>query len=566
MLKAIVAALALLFAVSTVDARPGPARANLTSTARHQQPTLPMYSRVVIWGDGVMSANGTPGMRGFPMWLVGEQKGQLMPPAGWMQAASGSDLDVVYGRLSYALASKPQLFVVASMGHNDTIYSASYATVMVKWSRNVREAVAGAPKDALIVISTTLTSNVGGESTYWPIVRGLQLTLIAQLRAQYGPRIVAFDTFQAYGGYGPWDYTTMTPAADGTHPNVLGGMTLSRMMSALIRPYQQIAPADSVVNTTHAQGWRGANIYTQTALSGTAGTNAATTVPSTGQVATSQQLTNNLTNGSGVTVTAAKVAQSGYDDQTIDVTGTAAVSNAVIYNRTANFSFGAGSTPGTYWMLIANLNLSNGASGGAANLSNWGMAIGNQGAWGGSTDLAASALTPLPVGLSFTPLVPMQPVAGADTVSSNPQLLQLRFNGSAAMDALATYNRPQIFQAEVLAYGFPVNISANGIVGSTFQSRATGTGVTGSGFGSAGSINSATVGTIRLDPGTFVGGGITFTKQAKKNGVVVSGAFASGWTYNAAGTLAGGDVFTIEVWGTNAFGVSAVTTLTFNVT
>lgn len=90
----------------------------------------------------------------------------------------------------------------------------------------------------------------------------------------------------------------------------------------------------------------------------------------------------------------------------------------------------------------------------------------------------------------------------------------------------------------------------------------TGTGVDG------GTISAASVGTVRLDPGRWENGAgnwsTCFTRVLKKNGVVVSGAFASGWTYNMAGQVSNGDVITIEVAMTNSFG-SSTKTITYTV-
>ena len=71
-----------------------------------------------------------------------------------------------------------------------------------------------------------------------------------------------------------------------------------------------------------------------------------------------------------------------------------------------------------------------------------------------------------------------------------------------------------------------------------------------------------------MEAGVWSGGNSdwanAFTRVMKINGSTVSGAFASGWTYDATGTLTAGQTVTFELTGTNSLG-SDTRTLTFTV-
>lgn len=69
---------------------------------------------------------------------------------------------------------------------------------------------------------------------------------------------------------------------------------------------------------------------------------------------------------------------------------------------------------------------------------------------------------------------------------------------------------------------------------------------------------------MRVEPGSWSGGGLTFSRVMRRNSAVVAGAFSTRWTYAMAGQVTAGDVIVIDVTATNSFG-SETRTITFNV-
>lgn len=526
----------------------------------------PFGARVLFYGDGTGSEGAAAGIRNWPSWCLTLMGGRVMPSAGWMQCKSGGDLDTIYARLNSAIRQAPDIAFFTSQGHNDALYSSGYAPFMAKWERNLDAFVAGLPSTTTIIVMTMITSAVAGETSggNWPAtVSALMRAKVAALQAIHGARIVLFDTFATHGAFGPWDHTTMTPTSDvgRVHPDERGGWHLGNKAALILSPLVEAATKEVILADTTAKTWRGANIHPDYALAGTTGTKSGTVAP-TGNYATGQRITNNLTNGTSVAVAASKAAQTGYDDQLVDISGTPAAQNTVVMDDTGNITL-TGSTPGTYWAVMAGVKINDGSGGAPVGLHNFGFALGSLSAIFSGLDLGTGATAPVANVLDMVLLSPPKPTFGSDgPMVANPALT-MRYQATA-LDAHIEFSRPQIFQIEKAAYAAPWYWADDGIMSSNFLIRATGTGVTGNGYPSAGTITAATVATIRLEPGGWSGGNLAFSRVMKKNGVVVSGAFASAWTYNAAGTLTAGDTVTFEITATNSFG-SETRTLTYTV-
>ena len=520
---------------------------------------------ITFWGDGVNSEGAAQGLANWPSVALAKSGGALSPSEAWMQCKSGDTLTVQYNRRLCATKQAPDIFVVASAGHNDGIYASSYATPLANWTTNGQFAIDNLPSSTIIVFTTPLTSAVAAETlggAWATTVGNLIRAQVAAWQATYGSRIMLFDTFVSYGGYGPWDHTIHSNDADKTHPNALGGYTVGSMFWEFIKTYCTTQTKEAVLADTASKTWRGANIYAEYALSGTAGAKSGTVAP-TGNVATTHTLTNNLTNGTSVAVTAAKVAQSGYDQQTIDITGTPAATQTVRFARTSNMTV-TGCSPGAYFAVLAGVKIkkSSGA-GGAVALNNIGISFGSIGSlFSGAVDLGARGMGTLTEEIDWVVVCPPRASYANDTAVA-PTQFDFRF-GASAMDTQVTIERPQVFQLYTNARAAPWYIGEDTIQTSNYLIRATGTGVTGNGYPSAGTITAATVATIRLEPGSWSGGNLTFSRVMKKNGVVVSGAFSSAWTYNASGTLTASDTVTFEITATNSFG-SETRTLTYTV-
>lgn len=516
----------------------------------------PLGARVLFYGDGVNSEGACGGVRNWPAWCLSLMGGRVMPAAGWMQCKSGGDMDTIYGRLNSATRQAPDIAFFASQGHNDGLYSSGYAPLMAKWERNLDAFVAGLPSTTTIIVMTMITSAVAGELSggdWAATVSALMRAKVAALQAIHGARIVLFDTFATHGAFGPWDHLTMTPASDTgrVHPDERGGWHLGNKAALILSPLVEAATKDAVLADTTAKTWRGANIHPDYALAGTTGTKAGAVAP-TGNYATGQRITNNLANGSGVAVAVSKAAQSGYDDQLADISGTPAAQNTVVMDDTGSITL-TGSTPGTYWAVMAGVKINDGAGAAPVGLHNFSFALGALSAIFSGNDLGTGATAPVGNAVDVVLLSPPKPTFGSDgPMVANPTLTA-RFQ-AMALDARIELSRPQIFQIEKAAYAAPWYWADDGIMSSNYVIRATGTGVSGNGYPTAGTITAATVATIRLEPGGWSGGNLTFSRVMRRNGVVVAGAFASAWTYNAAGTLTAGDTVTFEITATNSFG------------
>ena len=528
-------------------------------------PVVPLGGLITFYGDGTGSEGAAPGVRNWPAWALQAMGGSIMPSEGWMQCKSGETLDGVFARRHAALKQAPNIFVYASDGHNDGLKSSGWSAQFTKWERNLDAVVAGLPSTTRIVVMPTLWTSVSGETTggnWQQIVRDAQVAKVTALQAIHGARIILFNWWTAINSFGPYDFTTGANASDNNvHANAFGGWTLGSMLAEILKPHITTATTDAILADAAAKTWRGANIYAERAYTGTTGALAGGVAP-TGQVATTHTLTNNLANGTGVTVTAAKVAQSGYDQQRITVSGTPAAAQTIRFARSSNMTI-TGGAPGTYFAFMCGLRIENGSGGPAAGLDNFGLSLGSPNALFSNANLGAFGFSnPLPAVIDGVFLCPPDAWFANDTAVAPPTL---DFNFDAvALSAQITIERPQVFQLYTNARTAPWYIGDDTIVGANFQARLTGTGVTGAGLPSAGTITAATVTTVRVEPGNWSGGGLTFSRVMRRNGAVVSGAFSTGWTYAMGGQVVAGDVIAIDVTATNSFG-SETRTLTFNV-
>lgn len=517
--------------------------------------TLPLYSRVVFWGDGLFSVSASPGSRNVPEMFLWRMNGRVRAAIGWNQCYNGGDMDDIYNGRDYAFDQAPDLLVFTSQGHNDALYSAAYAAQMVKWERNLDAAVSALP-DALIVVCTTAQSNVGGESTYWATVNALQLAKVAALQAVHGDRIVLADLFAT------WDYTTMTH--DGVHPNQIGGKAMADVLYAAISPRVTAATKDEILNDVAAKSWRSANLHPDWALSGTSGTKSGTIAP-TGNWATGQRITNNLTNGTGVGVTVSKDTTNTptYEECVAVLAGTPASANTIVMDDTTAFTFGAGSVPGAHYEWRAGLKIDNGAGAPPAGVMTFGSITSSMGSYGSYSSfggLTADLAYAMDGVITSTSTI----FGGSGPTNVNPAI-GVRLNAASIAGTTIRYSRPAVFQTEIEPYAPMLYLGSDGKFSSNFKNRLTGTGVNDT----TSVITAATAATLRWEPGAWSGGAsdwsTVFSRVLKKNGVVVSGAYASGWTFDFTGQVIAGDTITLELTANNGLGSPQTITRTYTV-
>jgi len=554
---------ALITCVITATNAGGSASATSAALGPVALPRAPSGALITFWGDGVNSEGAAPGMRNWPTWALASFNGRVMPSEGWMQCKSGETLDGVFARRDAAVKQAPEIFVYASDGHNDGLYSSGYATQLTKWVRNAQFAIDNLPSTTRIVMTIPLTSAVAGESTggdWRMIVSNLIREQVATWQAIHGARIILFDTLAAIGGFGPWDHTTMSNDADRTHPNALGGWTLGKMFFALMDGQVAAATVEDILAATTATTRRGANLHPDRLLSGTTGTRSGAIAP-TGSYATGQRITNNLANGTGIAVACSKSAQTGYEQQLAAVSGTPAATQTIVQDDTANITL-TGIGPGDYCAFMVRARMDDGTTGFPAGLNNFGFALGSIGNLSTTSDLAAAGL-PSSIGAVDQVWVCAPKASFANNTAVANPVFTTRYS-AVAINTRITFERPQLFKLYLNARTAPWYFGNDTILGTNYRIRLTGTGVSGEGFASNGTITAATVGTVRVEPGSWSGGGLTFTRVMRRNGAVVSGAFSTGWTYAMAGQVLAGDVIAIDVIATNSLG-SATRTITFNV-
>lgn len=514
----------------------------------------PLYSRIVFYGDGVFSEGAAPGLRNACTHALILLNGRVVPSVGYMQCKSGGDMDTIYARRNQAIKQQPDIFVFASQGHNDALKSSDYVAQMVKWERNLDACISGLDSDVKIVVCTTIKSNVSGETTggdWQTTVNNAQKAAIAARQATYGSRIVLCDTYAAYS-----DPTNMSPSSDASrvHPDERGGYACGLAIFNAIDPILETETKANILADTASKSWRSANIHPDNSFSGTSGTKSGTVAP-TGSWPTGQRITNNLTNGTSVAV-----ACTTPDSSTAQavLTGTPASENSITMDDTASISL-TGTVKGAFYEWRQGIVIDDG-SGGAAGVENLAIILGSIGTVGSTSSGAAVNSAPYSraidtvlstVGCSFGATQP---------ISINPSFA-VRYR-AAAQNSRIQISKPALFQTELEAYAPMYYIGDDGIFTSNFQYRVTGTGVSGS------NITAATVATLTMEPGAWAGGNAdwstAFTRVMKINGSTVSGAFSSGWTYNATGTLTAGQTVTFELTGTNSLG-SDTRTLTFTV-
>jgi hypothetical protein len=522
----------------------------------------PLYSTYAVWADGLGSEGSCPGLRNGPWHFLLAMKGRVRPTPSWMQAKSGGDLDTIHARRAAFNNQCVKIAHVGSQGHNDPIFAAT-DTAYDKWQRNVASAFAAHNGRArLFVVDLTLASGVSGEATHRTRIWDKQIAYVASLAATGPTQVLLHDT----RGFDP---LTMTPASDSNrvHMDERGGWWYGQSLFSLLDAHIVTATKDAILDDMAARSWRGANIYADTNLSGTAGTKttAASGTGPTGDYATGQRITNRLATSAAV-VCSKDTSPDPYDIQIVELSGTPAARETVVMDDTANVSL-TGSKPGAFFMLMYGLDIDDGAGAAPDGLIQMGSTfMGNIGSTG---DPSTGVTGPFDHAVDTIVMTAPAPCFGSDGPNTtNPVILNTRWEG--ALDGRIRYSRPQIFETELEEVGIPAYTGDDTIVGANLQARLTGTGVTGV---DGGTISAATVGTVRCDPGRWENGvgnlpdgtptGYTrancYTVVLKKNGVVVSGAFASGWTYNMTGQVSNGDAITLEVTCTNSFGSSTKT-------
>ncbi len=494
-------------------------------------------SQILFYGDGVMSEGAAAGLRNMPTVALLALNARVMPSPGWMQCKSGGDMDTIYARRDSAIDQQPDIFVIASQGHNDHLMENdpdTLSTYIDKWTRNADACKAGCPSSRFFVCSTLPSTVVGETSTIRNKVWARQQAWATANGAIYIATGEAFDP--------------VTMSDDGTHPNQLGGALGETVIAAAISPYVVAATKTEILDLLRGgtyPGFVATNLDVDVLLSGTTGTKSGTVAP-TGNYATGKRITNNLTNGTSVAVTVSKDAQTGYDRQIAVVSGTPASANTIVQDETGSTTL-TGAWPGRHPIVGMGLVIDNGAGAAPTGLQALSLALGSYGSIGSSAATTGTYQRAIDGIILAAPRCIF--TGGAYTVNA---ALTTRWS-NVALTGRTIIEKPVLGWCDTRTRTRPCYTGADTISGANYLLRLTGTLASGAG-------------TLRAEPGVWAPYGLTeadFTERriykggsaTIGTGTLVATLTGSTWTWVTSGIIAG-DTLWLEVDANNGVGAT----------
>ena len=517
---------------------------------------LPLGTLFTAFGDGVMSETAAGGPKNAITRALAEMSGRILPSEAHNLCRSGDSFDIGYARLPYAVGQAPGLFLCGSRGHNDAIMGTDPAgapgiALMAKWQRDIDYCVANLPLGTKIVCATTIGSQVSGESTYAAAVNALQKAYIAGLGDS---RVVLWDAWAIYN-HATASGLSHDSAASYTHPDDRGARAMAFGDGSNPGLYDIIDALVQAASKDEVYAWLGTlgtNFDTDYALAGGIGGTKSGTVAPTGDWPTGKRITNNLTNGSGVSVVCSVIDQGSYKQGKAVVSGTPAATNTITMDDTASIS-ATGSTPGRYFAPIVRVRFDDGAGGAPVGLQGWTINWSNFGSLSSTSDFSSSVSDG--VGRVFDTIVVCQPqptYASNGPMAANP-VLGMRFS-QTAIDTEIIYDRPMLVELYTAARAQPCPVWKAGGFTANYVQRLTGTFSNGQ--------------TIRAETGTWSGGGFSNTGFAERKiyegsaGDIAVGAgtlratlTGSTWSWTAAG-LTPGNVLWLDITVNNGVGAA----------
>jgi hypothetical protein len=487
----------------------------------------PIGSQILFWGDGVMSIAAAIGMRNIPTHVRYRLNARVLPSPAWMQCQSGGDMDTTFARIGPAMGQQADIAVMASQGHNDPLMSTdpdSDSTYWDKWKRNLDAWVTGHPNAKLIPVCGTLASDVAGETTASSFDGGIsRRQRVWNLQTAYVAAKADARVF--YIDFSSWVPSANASDTGNVHPNNAGGKSGGDIIFDAIDSKIVAATKDEVMELLRLGTYpnvSGTNLHPDVLLAGTTGTMAGTVTP-TGEYATGQRITNNLTNGTGVGVLCAKDAATNpnFAYQVVTVTGTNGAENTIVMDDTGNITL-TGALKGQYGFMAMDVVIDDGAGGTPKGVWHVSLALGSYGSIG--ANIASNSATGAPIAhpidcaMMSSPLV----IFGAGVFSSNPGLT-VRFDDIALTTTRIKYSRPIIRLISTPSQSPARYIGDDTILTTNALLRATGT------------ITDAGGGNLTIEPGSWCPYGITFTQVRTYKGGGSGGL--DGQTNKGAGTL-----------------------------
>ncbi len=421
------------------------------------------------------------------------------------QGIGGQRMDQFFASVQYTTGQYPDV-VFLDGGTND-IAASHTITTMISDFNSILNALWAAKPNTVVVMMPLLAQT--GDS-------GATTTLKAQFNAYIVSRQHLHRPFALISVPIPATWNPATMTTDGTHYNQFGALLMESVLANKLAPYTK--SLNNVFSNTGVNSYYGANLDTETSLSGTTGT----CTSCTGSVADGK----NVTNATGATVVASKGTLNGQTSQVILVSGTSTGGNLTFTEKASSSITLIGGVPGAAFehFIYAKITAADGVSAPTNLQSMWEVngSLGNHfSTTSNSTDPLAQPVTgvfkcwPMPLrttSASITPTVVFTIPAGA-------------------VDLRIEFIMPRERILEQTSYGAPFYIGSDGIKSATETLRITGTAGVGN--------------VLTGEPGTWSGGAITHSPQWYRDTVAIGGATA--YTY----TQVAGDSGHTLTFGTN---------------
>lgn len=270
-------------------------------------PRLPLHSRLVFLGDSITAGSNGPSFANYALNASGGR--YYVPPSGNQGVGGSTTLDFLKrsvttnGSLTKALSLNPKVLHV--MGGTNDIGGLSATAADVQG--RLRQIYDAALNASARVVASTITKRI---DVHWNAAReAVRVAVNAWILAQPDISTVDLDAT-------PFDPPLHTN--EGLHPNRLG----ASIIGAAIGPV--LAAQIDVANVLYVVPSDSGNMHLNADLVGTTGVFVGG--GGTGQVATGWTIESNVT---GLRITAAKEVVDGFNQQRIDVTGTAATAGVV---------------------------------------------------------------------------------------------------------------------------------------------------------------------------------------------------------------------------------------------
>jgi hypothetical protein len=489
----------------------------------------------VSLGDSIIGqAANCKGMSNFTALLLYYLKALFRLTNASDQGIGGNRMDQMFTRINYIAAQLADV-VGFGGGRNDLSASDPLATLQSEHSSNVN--ALWAVKPSTIVMRWCLFPSTADSAPNGVIRDNFNAWLASQEKLTGSNRMIFFPV---PAGFNPAIHTV-----DGTHLNKLGSRLYVVSILAKIAPY--IDAAYDVFASIGAAGQHGANLDTETALTGTSGTKTGTVAP-TGNVAAGKNV-NNLTTAA---VACSLVSNGdGTFTQIIKITGTVSAQGLVQFGEQAASTVTINALIGDNieHFVNADCTATDGVSPPVGVLG-WADVAGTLGQHFTTALVDTDTVNyPLLGGVLRT----WPQAARAVTATVTPTVSVLLAAGP--VDVQLSIKRPRARMTELVPYAQPTYQGSNGIKVATETLRLTGTLVSGAG-------------TLTAEPGTHSGGGgnaMLGARRIYKGGTSAIGSGAllatlTGQTYTwVAAGVATGDTLYLEIDTNNGIG-SAQTT------